>query len=266
MVTRNYEFTIPGMDCPAEEQLIRFQLDAMPGVTGLRFDLPGRKLVVVHSGNREEIQAKLESLKLGSVRFDRESEAEDEIAPDHQGEKTALKAAFAINASLFVAELVAGILAYSLGLIGDSLDMLADAYVYALALAAVGGTARKKRSIAQVAGMIQLALATAGLFEVIRRFLYGDAIPDPTLMIVLSAIALAGNVATLLVLNKNRDSGVHMQAVWLCTSVDVQVNALVIATGVFIHFVPSLMPDLLVGGIIFVILANGARKILALGK
>jgi hypothetical protein len=48
--------------------------------------------------------------------------------------------------------------------------------------------------------------------------------------------------------------------------VDVQVNALVIATGVLVYFVPSRVPDLAVGSLIFLLVANGARKILALAK
>lgn len=245
--------------------MIRFQLDSMPGVQALQFDLPARKLMVVHSGSRDPIQSKLEALNLGCVQFIRESEAQESAIPDSR-ERGPLRAALAINASLFLAELVAGLLAYSMGLIADSLDMLADAAVYGLALAAVGGSAPGKKSIARTMGYLQAFLACAGLAEVFRRFLYGDGVPDSLTMIAISALALLGNLATLLILNKNRNTEVHMKAVWLCTSVDVQVNALVIATGVFVHFAPSRIPDLAVGGIIFLLVANGARKILAMAK
>ena len=45
-----------------------------------------------------------------------------------------------INAIFFVGELTAGFLSGSMGLVADSLDMLADALVYSLSLAAVGGS------------------------------------------------------------------------------------------------------------------------------
>ncbi|HKP95211.1 MAG TPA: cation transporter [Fibrobacteria bacterium] len=265
-VRQSTEFKVQGMDCSAEEQLIRLQLNSMPGVQGLQFDLPARKLVVVHSGDHAIIQRKLESLNLGPIQFIRKSGNQENLDTPVSGERGPLRAAFSINASLFLVELAAGLLAYSMGLVADSLDMLADAVVYGIALAAVGGSTLRKKSIARTMGYLQVFLACAGLAEVLRRFLFGEGVPDSRTMVVLSAIALLGNVATLLILNKNRNSEVHMKAAWLCTSVDVQVNALVIATGFFVHFVPSRIPDLVVGDIIFLLVANGARKILALAK
>lgn len=50
-----------------------------------------------------------------------------------------------INAAMFVAEFVAGLIAQSTGLIADSLDMLADAAVYGVSLYAVGRSAGLKR-------------------------------------------------------------------------------------------------------------------------
>lgn len=254
------------MDCSAEEQLIRFQLEPVPGVQSLLFNLPERKLVVIHSDIRDQINAKLATLNLGTIQILREEEVATAIESFTTNEKAPLIAAFSINASMFLAELSAGLLAYSMGLVADSLDMLADALVYGMALAAVGGSALRKKSIARTTGYFQVFLACAGLAEVLRRFLFGENLPDAVTMIVVSCIALAGNIATLLILNRNRDSGVHMKAAWVCTSVDVQVNALVIVTGVLVHYVPSRVPDLVVGGLIFLLVANGARKILALAK
>lgn len=258
------EFKIPKMDCSAEEQLIRFKLEPAPGIKRLRFDIPARKLEVLHSGNGEDIRALLEQLNLGAVEVSREEVEDDSGRVEAAREKGPLIAAFSINASLFVAEFVAGILAYSLGLIGDSLDMLADAVVYGLALAAVGGSAGKKMSIARITGYFQGFLAFAGIAEVIRRFFGSEAVPDFRIMIVLSCIAIVGNAATLIILNRSRGAGVHMRAAWICTSVDVQVNALVIASGVVVYLTSSRIPDLVVGAVIFLLVANGARKILML--
>ena len=41
-------FYVAGMDCAVEEQLIRTRLATVPGVTGLEFDLLGRRLTVAH--------------------------------------------------------------------------------------------------------------------------------------------------------------------------------------------------------------------------
>jgi Co/Zn/Cd efflux system component len=252
------------MDCSAEEHLIRMKLENLGGIRSLRFDLPARKLEVLHLGTAEEVMSHLEQLRMGAVQVGHEENVpENGTAPDGNGttvsqasaasEKGPLLAAFSINASLFAAELIA-----------DSLDMLADAIVYAMALTAVGGTLVRKRSIARLTGLFQGFLAIAGLFEVLRRSISGEGIPDHRTMIILSCIALIGNGATLLILNRTRDMGAHMKAAWICTSVDVQVNALVIGSGFLVWQTASRIPDLAAGGIIFILVANAARKILAL--
>jgi Co/Zn/Cd efflux system component len=272
------EFKIAKMDCSAEEQLVRCKLEPIPGIRRLRFDLPARKLEVLHTNPAGEVRALLEELRLGAVEVvheDRDSpEADEDLAAEdappaestRAREKGPLVAAFSINLGLFAAELIAGILAYSLGLVGDSLDMLADAVVYATALAAVGGTLARKASIARLTGYFQAFLACAGLAEVVRRALGGDGVPDFRVMIAVSLLALAGNAATLLLLNRTRGAGVHMQAAWICTSVDVQVNALVMLSAGAVYLTRSRFPDLIVGAIIFLLVANGSRRILALAR
>ena len=47
---------------------------------------------------------------------------------------------------MFVVEIIAGVLASSTGLIADSLDMLANASVYAISLYAVGRAASIRRN------------------------------------------------------------------------------------------------------------------------
>ena len=60
------------------------------------------------------------------------------VAETQAQEAGVLRVLLAINAVMFVVELVAGLVAQSTGLIGDSLDMFADAAVYGVALYAVG--------------------------------------------------------------------------------------------------------------------------------
>ncbi len=48
-------FSIPAMDCPAEEAVIRNRLGKLPGVTGLSFDLLNRRLAVEHTLDSEAV-------------------------------------------------------------------------------------------------------------------------------------------------------------------------------------------------------------------
>jgi Co/Zn/Cd efflux system component len=257
-------FHVAGMDCAAEEQLVRMALSDIDGIERIEFDLGQRDIVIDHDTAPGAIGEALKTLDLGAHHVDDTSE----IAPpvDSRRERNALIFAFVINAGFFVGELTVGMVSRSMGLIADALDMGADASVYALSLAAVGtATARKKR-LARISGFVQLGLATIGLVEVIRRFIFDDGLPDPRSMIVMSMLALAGNVATLLVLQRVRSGEAHIQASWIFTANDIKVNFLVIAAAVGVIVTDSRIPDLVAGGIIFVVVANGARRIFNISR
>jgi Co/Zn/Cd efflux system component len=122
----------------------------------------------------------------------------------------------AINATMFCLEIVAGILANSTALLADSLDMLADAAIYGIALYAVGKPNSAKRAAALTSGIFQGVLGLLIVGEVIRRFLYGSE-PTSLIMIVVGAAALAANISCLWLLRKQRRGEVHIRASWIFT-------------------------------------------------
>ena len=202
-------FRLERMDCDAEEQLVRLALEQIIGVSGTAFDLDERTVTVWHDNDRSIVAGALGRLNLNMTEL---SSRPTPSGPDVANERRVLTAALAINAALFVAESVAGLVSRSMGLLADSLDMLADASVYAMSLVAVGGSAFRKRRLAATSGYLQLALAFFGLFEVVRRFFVAGDAPDALTMIVVSVIALAGNIATILILRRARSSEAHFQA------------------------------------------------------
>ena len=130
------------MDCAAEEQLVRMSLDDIAGIDSTHIDLDERIVTVTHRIETSVIKEALDGLRLGTTPLGEGSEAGFEgTAKSESEERRALTVALAINAVFFVAEMIAGILGRSMGLVADSLDMLADASVYALSLVAVGGSA-----------------------------------------------------------------------------------------------------------------------------
>ena len=256
-------FRVAKMDCSAEEQLVRMKLDGL--AAAILIDLDQRTAIVSHDGDVAEIKTALDSLNLETTQLDTVA-GTSEPEKAEANERSVLRIALLINAGFFVAELVAGLLARSMGLVADSLDMLADASVYALSLLAVGGPIQRKKNLAAGSGYLQLGLAALGLMEVTRRFLSDEALPDVTTMIVVSALALAGNVATLLVLKRARSEEAHFQASWIFTANDVKVNALVMVSAIAVAITDNPAADLLAGAAIFVIVANGARRILSLAR
>ena len=256
------------MDCAAEEQLVRMSLDRLEGVEHVTVDLDRRTVTIGHVAGADDLDAAMSGLGLGAELLER-SAADTETArvpDDPRRERTALGIALAVNALFFVAEVTSGVISGSLGLIADGLDMGADATVYAISLLAVGGSVARKRRLARTSGAVQLALAVLGLAEVIRRAVGDDGPPDVAAMIVVSLLALTGNIATLIVLHRVRSGDVHVQASWIFTANDVKVNALVIVAAVAVGVTGSAAPDLVAGALIFAIVANGARRILALTR
>ncbi len=256
-------FHIPGMDCPAEEQMIRLHLAQAP-VTALIFDLPGRTLSVDHAGAAAAILACLQPLGYGAeLLATRPLVGGETASANDAGEARVLKLLLAINALMFCIELGFGWWAQSAGLLADALDMFADAAVYGVALYAVGRAASRKLAAARAAGVLQLLLALGALLETARHVLAGTA-PEPTTMIAIAFLALAANISCLLLIYRHRHAGVHMQASYIFSANDVIANFGVIAAGLLVGWLGSPWPDWIIGTVIGLVVLAGALRILRL--
>lgn len=254
------------MDCPSEEQLIRMKLDAISSIQNLQFDIPNRQLTVYHEGEVESIDQAVSELNFNSTLISTEQSELQISNSNHKNEKQLLWTVLLINFSLFVLEIITGFFSGSMGLVADSLDMLADAIVYSLSIYAVGHIASKKKRVARISGYFQMALALFGIIEVIRRFLGFEEVPVFQTMIVISLFALIGNAVSLYLLQKSKSKEAHMQASMIFTSNDVIVNIGVIFAGILVYFTNSKFPDLIIGSIVFLLVAKGAVRILKLAK
>ncbi len=253
------------MDCPSEEQMIRMKLANLENIHSLDFDIPERKLVVYHNGQYEPILQQLDMLKFDTSLVESVTLANPEVTNGkNELERKLLWQVLGINFFFFVLEMLTGFLSKSMGLVADSLDMLADSFVYGLALLAVGGSLAFKKNIAKTAGIFQFVLALLGFAEVIRRFAGFESVPSFQLMIVVSLLALAGNWLSLYLLQKSKSKDAHMQAGMIFTSNDIMVNMGVMVAGGLVYLTHSVYPDLVIGTIIFVIVVRGAVKIFKL--
>ncbi|RNI28569.1 cation transporter [Rufibacter latericius] len=261
-------FYIAQMDCASEEQMVRMKLRGQQTVKQLAFDLAARQVDIWHSGEVRPISSALSTLGLGARLLN--TEYQDKAATKEKtstgSERKLLLLVLGINAAFFLLEITTGFLAKSMGLIADSLDMLADALVYGLSLWAVGSTLSRQKNIAKLSGYFQLGLAVLGFAEVVRRFLGAEALPDFWTMIGVSAFALIGNSVSLYLLQKSQSKGAHMKASMIFTSNDVIANLGVILAGVLVYFTHSALPDLVIGVLVFLLVARGAFRILSLAK
>jgi len=122
----------------------------------------------------------------------------------------------AINAVMFVAEFSAGWLAQSTALLGDSLDMLGDASVYAVTLYALTASDRTRAGTALFKGLAMAVLGLVVLIEAARKALVG-ATPDVGVMILVGGVALMANAVCFALLFRHRADDLNMRSVWLCS-------------------------------------------------
>ncbi|CZE49414.1 cation transporter [Campylobacter geochelonis] len=259
-------FKVKKMDCPCEERLIRMKFSKIEGVLKISANFGTRELEVVHECDANALLSALDELKLDSSLLQTSEFKETLRVDDEAKDSRLLWVVLAINFAFFIIEFGFGFLADSMGLVADSLDMLSDSFVYAISLYAVFKSDFVKKQVAKIAGVFQLLLAGIGFLEVLRRVFYEIELPNFTLMVSISALALVGNFICLKLLNQSQSDGAHIKASQIFTSNDIVINLGVILAGILVFITSSKIPDLLIGAIVFIIVLKGAIKILNLAK
>lgn len=161
------------------------------------------------------------------------------------GFRRALWAVIAINFSMFVIEVVAGMAASSKSLQADALDFLADAATYGISLAVLELSLRT-RAFAALGKGISLSLMG---FWVLGSTLYQVFVldlPRAEIMGSVGALALAANLASLFLLLRYRNGDANVRSVWLCTRNDVIGNVLVVIAAAGVWGSETAWPDLVV--------------------
>ncbi|MEL6327549.1 MAG: cation transporter [Cyanobacteria bacterium J06626_23] len=167
-----------------------------------------------------------------------------------------------INAVMFTVEFGAGLRAASLSLVGDSLDMLGDALVYASSLYVLNKSAKAQAGAAFLKGLVMFGFAIA-VFARASYQLLTRASPEASLMGIIGLLALAANGLCLLLLMRHRQDNLNMASVWLCSRNDIIANTAVLVAAVLVLQTRSIWPDLAVGLLLTVVFAKSAGQVLS---
>jgi Co/Zn/Cd efflux system component len=148
--------------------------------------------------------------------------------------RRALWIALAINAGMFLAEIVAGVAAGSSSLQADALDFLGDAANYAISLT-VAGMALAWRARAALLKGASLGLLGLWVLGSTAWHAYMGTLPQAEVMGIVGLLALLANAGVALMLYRFRSGDANMRSVWICSRNDVIGNAAVLfaAAGVF---------------------------------
>jgi cation diffusion facilitator family transporter len=177
------------------------------------------------------------------------------------GYRRRLVAVIVINATMFLVEIVAGQLSGSQALKADALDFFADSVTYGASLFVIGMALRARATVAFAKGLSLLAMGLWVLGTTIYRVFY-IGVPEAEVMGVIAVLALAANVASVLLLMSYRDGDANVRSVWLCSRNDAIGNVAVMVAALGVWGTATGWPDLIVAGIMATLFLNSAVKIL----
>lgn len=172
-----------------------------------------------------------------------------------------LWAVIALNASMFVVEMAAGQMAGSQALQADALDFLGDTLTYGISLAVIGRAVALRSAAALAKG---ISLLVMGLF-VFASTIYHVLIlglPRAEVMGAIGFLALAANLASVLLLMPYKDGDANVRSVWLCSRNDAIGNVAVMLAAAAVWATASAWPDIVVAGIMAALFVSSATQIL----
>ena len=167
----------------------------------------------------------------------------------------------AINAVMFLVEIVAGIQARSTSLLADGLDMFGDALVYGFSLVVLNRSLRWQARAALAKGAFMLAFGLAVAAEVVHKVVVPVA-PHSGTMGVIGGVALAANLLCFVALYRYRGDGLNMSSTWLCSRNDLLANVGVLIAAAATSFFAAAWPDTLVGAVISTLFVTSSVQVL----
>lgn len=162
--------------------------------------------------------------------------------------RRALWGVIAINGTMFLVEMGAGMLAGSQALKADALDFLGDTATYTITLLVIGMPLVWRARAALLKG---LSLGAMGLW-VLGSTAYHTVVfgvPQAEVMGSIGFVALVANLSSVLLLLKYRDGDANVRSVWLCSRNDAIGNLAVIVAASGVWATNTHWPDLIVAGI-----------------
>ena len=170
--------------------------------------------------------------------------------------------ALAINLTMFVAEIIAGVAGGSKALQADAMDFLGDSANYAISLGVAGMALAWRARAAALKGITLIALGGYILLATLIAVSNG-ALPHADVMGVIGVIAIIANGAVALMLFKWRSGDANMRSVWICSRNDVIGNLAVVLAAAGVFGTGTRWPDLIVAAVMATLALWGGWQIVA---
>lgn len=183
----------------------------------------------------------------------------DGVSADY---KRRLWLVIAINAAMFGVEMSAGQMSGSQALKADALDFLGDALTYGISLAVIGASVRT-RALAALGKGVSLLLMGLWVFGSTLYQVFYVGVPQAEIMGAIGFLALAANMASVLLLVRYKEGDANVRSVWLCSRNDAIGNVAVMIAALGVWGTATGWPDLIVAGIMAGLFLNSAVQILS---
>ena len=184
-----------------------------------------------------------------------------ELAQLRAKQSRVLYIVLAVNAVMFLVEFIAGWIANSTALLGDSLDMFGDASVYALTLFVLHRSVRARAGAALFKGGFMLLFGVLVVADAVRKLILQE-VPSADWMGAIGTLALIANGYCFALLYSHRSDDLNMRSTWLCSRNDLLANSSVIIAAGMVVLTGSLWPDILVGLAIAVLFLHSAGQVI----
>jgi len=182
------------------------------------------------------------------------------VTPSDHAFRRALWIALIINASMFVIEIAAGLIAGSAALKADALDFFGDASNFAISLFALSLAGAWTSRAALFKGATMGAFGLYILGDAAAKIFTG-AVPEPATMGIVGCLALAANVGSAVILYRHRGGDANRRSAWLCSRNDAIGNVAVLIAAATVSLTGSAWPDIVVAAIMAGLELTSARAI-----
>ena len=187
---------------------------------------------------------------------------DEERAVHDRAYRRALGLVVFLNIGFGLIEMVGGFIADSQALKADSLDFLGDGSITFVGLLALAWSEMTRARVALTQGLFLGMLGFCVIGMAAWRAM--NAVPpEAELMGGIGVAALAVNVTAALILARFREGGdAQARAIWLFSRNDALANIAVIVAAVFVWWLDSAWPDIIVAAAIAILFLHSALEII----
>lgn len=241
------QFHVIGMDCDHDAREIEEAARASGAVEEVRVSVSSHvmSLTLAERGSADAVTRAVADIGYKLARIGDEAGVAGTATHMTAAYRRALWTVVILNIGYGIVEMAGGFISDSQALKADALDFLGDGLITLLGVIAIGWGMLWRARSALIQGIFLGALGIGVVVNTVVRLAQGY-VPEAGLMGLFGIGALVVNVAATVVLLPHRAGDANVRAVWMFSRNDAIGNVAVIIAAVFVGWLGSAWPDIVV--------------------